>query len=108
MRRVARFIIREQMQPTEAFEILFGTFGRLHMVACRLFGMAAGVEPEAEETRLRVFLLIGQTIFLRLAEAAVLRRMELERYDEEFLAKVKAVLKQNLRAILAAAREGKL
>ena len=34
--------------------------------------------------------------------------MELERYDEEFLAKVKAVLKQNLRAILAAAREGKL
>src|SRR5215207_6578730 len=74
MRRVARFIIREQMQPTEAFEILFGTFGRLHMVACRLFGMAAGVEPEAEETRLRVFLLIGQTIFLRLAEAAVLRR----------------------------------
>ena len=66
MRRVARFIIREQMQPTEAFEILFGTFGRLHMVACRLFGLAAGVEPEAEETRLRVFLLIGQTIFLGL------------------------------------------
>ena len=26
MRRVARFIIREQMQPTAAFEILFGTF----------------------------------------------------------------------------------
>ena len=24
MRRVARFIIREQMQPTFAFEILFG------------------------------------------------------------------------------------
>ena len=106
MRRVARFIIREQMQPTAAFEILFGTFTRLHTVACRLLAAAAGLEPEAKETRIRVFLLIGQAIFLRIGEAAVLRRMEIARYDAEFLAKVKALLKQNLRAIVAAAREG--
>ena len=34
--------------------------------------------------------------------------MEIERYDEAFLAEVKAVLKQNVRAMVAAAREGKL
>jgi AcrR family transcriptional regulator len=105
MRRVARFIIREQMQPTPAFEVLFGTLARLHVVACRLFGLAAGLDPEAPETRLRVFLVVGQAVFLRIAEAAVLRRMGLERYDEAFLAEVKATLKQHVRAVVAAARE---
>jgi AcrR family transcriptional regulator len=106
MRRVARFIIREQMQPTAAFETLFGMFSGLHVAACRLFGAAAGLDPEAPEARLRVFMVIGQAIFLRIAEAAVLRRMRLDQYDAEFLETVKRLLKQNLRAIVAAAREG--
>jgi AcrR family transcriptional regulator len=105
MRRIARFIIREQMQPTEAFEILFGTFSRLHAIVCRLFALAAGLDPEAPETRLRVFMMIGQAVFLRIAEAAVLRRMQLDHYDEAFLASVKATLKQNLRAVLTNLRE---
>jgi hypothetical protein len=105
MRRVARFIIREQMQPTGAFEILFGTFSRLHIAACRLLAMAAGLDAEAPETRLRVFLIIGQAIFLRIAEAAVLRRMDLDHYDAAFLDKVKTLLKQHVRAIVAAMQE---
>ena len=105
MRRVARFIIREQMQPTAAFEILFGTFTRLHTVACRLLASAAGLDPEAKETRIRAFLLIGQAVFLRIGEAAVLRRMEIERYDDAFLDQVKVLLKQNVRAIVAGIRE---
>ncbi len=107
MRRIARFVIREQMQPTAAFEVLFGTMSRLHTVACRLFGAAAGLEPESAETRLRVFLLLGQAIFLRIAEAAVLRRMGIDHYDAAFLAEVKSLLKQNLLAAVAAAREGR-
>jgi AcrR family transcriptional regulator len=105
MRRVARFIIREQMQPTAAFEVLFGTFTRLHGVACRLLGAAAGLDPEAEETRVRAFLLIGQAVFLRIGEAAVLRRMQIKSYDAAFLDKVKELLKQHVRAIVAALRE---
>jgi AcrR family transcriptional regulator len=107
MRRVARFIIREQMQPTAAFDVLFGTFSRLHGVVCRLLGAAAGLDPEAEETRIRAFLLIGQAVFLRIGEAAVLRRMEIKGYDAAFLERVKELLKQNLRAIVEALREGR-
>lgn len=105
MRRVARFVIREQMQPTAAFEVLFGTMSTLHRIACGLFGRAAGIEADSASVRIRVFLLIGQTIFLRIAEVAVLRRMELERYDEAFLDDVKAVLRQHVRLAVAAARE---
>ncbi len=54
-----------------------------------------------------MFLLLGQAIVLRIAEAAVLRRMGLDHYDAAFLAEVKSLLKQNLLAAVAAAREGR-
>jgi AcrR family transcriptional regulator len=107
MRRVARFIIREQMQPTFAFEILFGVMSRLHGAATRLMALAAGLDPEAKETMLRVFLILGQVLFLRIAEAAVLRRLKLKRYDDALLTDVKALVRQNVRAMVLAAREGR-
>jgi len=107
MRRVARFIIREQMQPTFAFEILYDVLTRLHGAATRLFALAADLDPEGAEAKLRVFLMIGQVLFLRIAEAAVLRRMQIERYDEAFLGEVKILVRQNVRAMVAAAREGR-
>jgi AcrR family transcriptional regulator len=107
MRRVARFILREQMEPTEAFEIFFGTLSRLHLAGCRFLGMAAGVDPEAEATKLRVFLLVGQVIFLRVAEAAVRRRLGRDGYDAAFLDEVKGLVRQSARAAIAAAREGR-
>jgi AcrR family transcriptional regulator len=107
MRRVARFIIREQMQPTFAFEILFGVMSRLHAAATGLLALAAGLDPDAKETMLRTFLIIGQVVFMRIAEAAVLRRLQLQRYDDELLAELKALVRQNVRAMVLAAREGK-
>jgi len=107
MRRVARFILREQMQPTEAFEIVYGTLSRLHLAACRFLGMAAGVDPESAKTKMRVFLLVGQVIFLRVAEAAVRRRLDRGAYDDAFLDAVKALVRENARAAVAAARKDK-
>jgi len=104
MRRVARFIIREQMQPTFAFEILYGVLTPLHGAATQLFALAAGLDPRSGEAKLRVFLMIGQVIFLRIAEAAVLRRMELATYDANFLDEVKALVRQNVRAMVSAAQ----
>jgi len=107
MRRVARFILREQMEPTEAFEIFYGTLSRLHLAACRFFGVAAGVDSESADTKMRVFLLIGQVIFLRVAEAAVRRRLDIGGYDAAFLAEVKTLVRQNARAAVEAARKAK-
>ena len=106
MRRVARFMLREQMQPSAAFDVLYDTLSRLHVAACRLLAAASGSEPEAAETRLRAFMIVGQVLVLRVAEAAVQRRLGIEGYDAAFLASAKTLLKQNLRAIVAADREG--
>jgi AcrR family transcriptional regulator len=105
MRRVARFIIRELMQPTFAFEIFFAMLSQFHGAGTRLFATAAGLDPEAEETKLRVFLMIGQVLFLRIAETAVLRRLGRDRYDAAFMSEAKALIRQNVRAMVAAAGE---
>ena len=107
MRRVARFMLREQMQPTAAFEILYGTLSRMHAAACRLLASAAECEAETAETRLRAFMMVGQVLVLRIAEAAVQRRLGIEAYDETFLAEAKTLLRQNVRALVAAARENR-
>ena len=107
MRRVARFMLREQMQPTAAFDVLYGSLSRLHVAACRLLAAASGSEPEAAETRLRAFMIVGQVLVLRVAEAAVQRRLEIESYDAAFLISAKTLLKENIRAIVAAGRENR-
>jgi AcrR family transcriptional regulator len=106
MRRVARLIIREQMQPTPAFEILYAMLSQFHGAGTCLFAVAAGRDPDAEETKLRVFLLIGQVLVLRIAETAVLRRLGRDSYDDTFMSGAKKMIRQNVRAMVAAA-EGK-
>jgi AcrR family transcriptional regulator len=107
MRRVARFIIREQMQPTFAFEVLYAFMSQMHGAATQLFALAAGLDPKSKEAMLRTFLVIGQVVFLRIGEAAVTRRLDLKRYDDALLAEVKKIVRQNVRAMVRAAREGR-
>jgi AcrR family transcriptional regulator len=107
MRRVARFIIREQMQPTFAFEILYALMSRMHGAATQLLALAAGLDPQGKEAMLRTFMIVGQVVFLRIGEAAVTRRLQIKVYDEALLAEVKAIIRQNVRAMVKAAREGR-
>ena len=73
---IARFVAREMMEPTPAFELLYeGMVGPVHGRLCVLWAAATGMEAEAPETRLSVFAMIGQVLYFRLARPAVMRRM---------------------------------
>jgi hypothetical protein len=50
---------------------------------------------------------VGQVVFLRIGEAAVTRRLQIKGYDDALLAEVKAIVRQNVRAMVKAAREGR-
>ena len=82
--------------------------GRQPVWLARLAGYyaEAGLDPNSRDAMLRVFLLLGQVLFLRIAEAAVTRRLKIDKYDEAFLSEVKGILRQNVRAMVIAAREG--
>jgi AcrR family transcriptional regulator len=97
--RWARFIVREQMHPTRAFETIERFMGGAHGLATRLVAVALQ-RPEDEEVRLRVFTMIGQILVFRVAQALVLRRMEWSSIDEGERTRIKRVVADNVTAIL--------
>lgn len=82
----ARFIIREQMEPTEAFSRLYeGVMKRILETARRLVGRILNENPDCSAVRLRTVSLVGQIVILRAGRAAVMRQMEWEEIgDREF------------------------
>jgi len=75
----ARFIIREQMEPTEAFTRVYqGIMRPMIEIARRLIGAILDDDPASEHVRLRAFAFIGSILVFRMAHAAVLAQMEWE------------------------------
>jgi len=73
----ARFIVAEQMEPTEAFERMFGRIMAPLLATARgLIGVMLHADPESEEVRLRAVALFGQVLVFRVARAAVLRALQ--------------------------------
>jgi len=75
----ARFIIREQMEPTEAFERIYqGIMAPMIGIARRLVGVLLDTDPTSERVRLRTLSFVGNILVFRVAHAAVLAQMEWE------------------------------
>lgn len=75
--RWARFIVREQLEPTEAFDVLYeGVLGHIYELITRLVARLLDLDPKSPQARLEMFALMGQALVFRIGRAAVLRRME--------------------------------
>jgi AcrR family transcriptional regulator len=73
----ARFLIREQMEPTEAFARVYETVMRPMVEAIRrLAGILLDDAPTSERVRLRALSLVGSVMVFRVANAAALRQLE--------------------------------
>jgi AcrR family transcriptional regulator len=73
----ARFILREQMDPTAAFQVLFdGMMKPLLAVSVPLVAILLKEEPSSRHVRLRTLSLVGSVMVFRVAHAAVLRILE--------------------------------
>src|SRR5262249_3165265 len=82
--RWARFILREQLDPTDAFEIIYNRImGRMHRTLTALVAAVLEIDPESERARLEAFSLLGQALIFRFARAAVLKRMGWAAVGEE-------------------------
>ncbi|WP_011579476.1 MULTISPECIES: CerR family C-terminal domain-containing protein [Chelativorans] len=72
----ARFLIREQMEPTEAFQRVYGGVMRPMLeVAGRLVAILLDEDPAANNVKLRTFGLLGGVMAFRVARAAVLAQL---------------------------------
>ncbi|HEV7306602.1 CerR family C-terminal domain-containing protein [Ensifer sp.] len=72
----ARFIIREQMEPTEAFERIYGSvMAPMIGTAGRLVATILNEPTQSDHVRLRTLSFVGSILVFRMANAAVLRQM---------------------------------
>ncbi len=101
----ARFMVREQFDPTEAFDVLYSrVMGPSYVVIAKLLGPLLGLEPDSDILKLRIFAVVGQALVFRVARAAILRRLEWDAYTPERLDQIRAALRANIIAIMDAGR----
>ena len=102
----ARYIVREQMEPTEGFTILWEKF--MGQVTERLVGLilrAADGCYHPAEARVRAITLFGQVLVFRVARAAALRVTGWNEIGPSQTAQIRRVLHAQVRAILNATED---
>ena len=100
---VAAFMLRELAAPGEVFDIVYtGLIEARHGAVCRLWAIATDSDATSAETRLTVFALLGQILYFRIGRTVVQRRLGWEAIGPAEVAQIKAVLRINLRAAIAA------
>lgn len=88
----ARFIIREQMEPTEAFARVYqGLMRPTIEMARRLIGTILQEDPVSEHVRLRTLAFVGNIMVFRVAHAAVLAQMEWQSVGPQQLQTLRAL-----------------
>jgi AcrR family transcriptional regulator len=94
------FIVREQMNPTEAFDRIYaGPMGRMMEAFVELVCIATGMH-DAPSARLAVMTLFGQVLVLRAMRGTCERLFDRNIDDPELIADLKARIAANADAIL--------
>jgi AcrR family transcriptional regulator len=100
----ARFIVREQLQPTAAFDVIYDFMGRAHTIGTALVAAATGADPDATATKLKTFTIMGQGLIFRVAQSVVLRRIGASALAGAERDEIKRQIGRHISAILAAER----
>jgi AcrR family transcriptional regulator len=84
-----RFLIREQVDPTGAFEIVFGAMRPFFQTTAALIARLIGRSPQHPEVRLLTLMIFGQVSVFRTNHAAALRLLGWRRVGERELRQVR-------------------
>ncbi|HWJ75834.1 MAG TPA: CerR family C-terminal domain-containing protein [Kaistia sp.] len=101
----ARFVVREQMEPSPVLEIIVGFMAPVHALLRRLVGVLTDSDPESDETSIRVFTLIGQVQVFRVAQPLVLRVMARDDLSPADRGSIMRIITENIDRIVGVAAE---
>lgn len=97
----ARLILREQQDPSDAFDILYqGVMGKMLSLLTAFVAAARGDRRVKAGDRLVALMLVGQVLVFRTATATVLRHTRWNRIGAAQTAAIRAQLRANTLAIL--------
>jgi hypothetical protein len=74
---MSRIIMREQIEPTAAFDVIYDTgIGPIHRALTGLLAAAVGADARAPEMIMHSHALLGTVLSFRVAHETILRRMQ--------------------------------
>lgn len=106
MESYAKLILREQLEPTKAFKVLYdGMMGRIMNLLTLLIAKAIGRIEPTDADRLSALMFIGQVVVFRAAKATVTHHMNWhDGIKEEQTTQILVRLKVFIRGMISAMR----
>jgi AcrR family transcriptional regulator len=102
---IARFVVREMFEPTEAFERLYAeAFAPMHLRFCAVWAAATGAPADAPATKLATLAMLGQILYFRVGRRVAMRRLGWSDIGPGEGEAIRAILLAHLDAALTAAR----
>jgi TetR/AcrR family transcriptional regulator, regulator of cefoperazone and chloramphenicol sensitivity len=96
-RSFGRIIIREQMQPTKGFDLIYERVIRhVHEAISALLAIVLDRKPDDRTVILRAQMIVGQILIFLSGRETIRRRLNLTGYSEEEFAEIKAALHEQL------------
>ncbi|MFZ0484263.1 MAG: CerR family C-terminal domain-containing protein [Desulfobacterales bacterium] len=96
----ARIVLREQLYPSSAYDIIFNRImAPMINAVAKMVAKATG-ETVSRVTSLRALTLIGQIIVFRVARETIVRALDLEGYSSEETAEIRGVILEQTRAAI--------
>jgi AcrR family transcriptional regulator len=99
--RISRIILREQMYPTAAYEIIFSGFMENLLNAAAKLIMTISDCSSQRAAKLRAMTIVGQVLAFRVARETVVRALDLEGYSDSETAEIECVIIEHTRYIMA-------
>ncbi len=98
-------LMREEMEPTGAFDIIYeGLMSPAHSCIRPLVARIFGLNPEAQETKLRAYAITGPALIFHIFFADVCRTLNWKGYGPKEIEAVRTVAIEHVRAALMTAR----
>ncbi len=98
--RVARIILREQMYPTAAYDIIYTGFMSSALDAVSQLLMVISGNSCKRTATLRAMAIIGQILAFRVARETVVRALEMDGYNLNETEEIREIIIEHTRSIL--------
>lgn len=107
-RRWGRIIIREQMHPTKAFDIIYDrVIRRVHEACTVLIGRILDISPDSKVAIIRAHSMLGQTMIFQAARETILRRLGRKEFTPEDLETIRSIVEDQIRSTFGPASGGR-
>lgn len=102
-RRWLMLVMREQANPTEAFDILYhDAFEKAHVTVTTLVSVLVDLDPRDQRVILEAHTLVGQIVFFLIGRTPLMRRLDThDQFDPETIALAEDVVVGHVRRLRA-------